>query len=332
MSRPMKIGFLCNEYPPANHGGIGSFTRVLARALVRAGHEVRVLGVVPPGEQAEDYEEDRGVRVWRVRRSLRTPGWLAARFLLARTAMRWARRGEIDILEAPDYQGWVAGWPRLPVPVVLRLHGSSAYFAVEMGGSARGGLYWLERAALERADFICSSSFYTARRTRAIFPDITPEIFVLHNSVDVPELVPRERSAAEVVFTGTLAEKKGIFSLARAWATVAPDCPGATLHVYGKDGRTRNGESAVAAFRRELNGAGESVRFHGHVPHEVLFGALSRARVSVLPSYAEAFALAPLEAMAHGCPTIYSRRGSGPELIRDGLDGLLVDQIGRAHV
>ena len=29
--------------------------------------------------------------------------------------------------------------------------------------------------------------------------------------------------------------------------------------------------------------------------------------------------------MAHGCPTICSRRGSGPEMIGDGVDGLLVD-------
>ncbi len=47
--------------------------------------------------------------------------------------------------------------------------------------------------------------------------------------------------------------------------------------------------------------------------------------MAVFPSYAEAFAIAPLEAMAWGCPTIYSQRGSGPELIRHGDDGWLVD-------
>jgi glycosyltransferase involved in cell wall biosynthesis len=47
--------------------------------------------------------------------------------------------------------------------------------------------------------------------------------------------------------------------------------------------------------------------------------------VAVFPSYAEAFALAPLEAMVSGAPTVYTSRGSGPELIRDGRDGLLID-------
>jgi glycosyltransferase involved in cell wall biosynthesis len=45
----------------------------------------------------------------------------------------------------------------------------------------------------------------------------------------------------------------------------------------------------------------------------------------VFPSYAEAFAMAPLEAMACGCPTVYTRRGSGPELAEDGREVLLID-------
>src|SRR5215467_6645136 len=36
----MKICYLCNEYPPAPHGGIGSVTQVLGRALADAGHQV----------------------------------------------------------------------------------------------------------------------------------------------------------------------------------------------------------------------------------------------------------------------------------------------------
>jgi glycosyltransferase involved in cell wall biosynthesis len=53
--------------------------------------------------------------------------------------------------------------------------------------------------------------------------------------------------------------------------------------------------------------------------------SLHSARVAVFPSFAEAFALAPLEAMAAGCPTISTRRGSGPEMIVEDRDGVLVD-------
>jgi glycosyltransferase involved in cell wall biosynthesis len=68
-----------------------------------------------------------------------------------------------------------------------------------------------------------------------------------------------------------------------------------------------------------------TVHFHGHVTLDRLFEVLQTARVTVLPSYAEGFALMPLHAMSYGCPTIYSRRGSGPELIDHGRDGLLID-------
>jgi glycosyltransferase involved in cell wall biosynthesis len=56
-----------------------------------------------------------------------------------------------------------------------------------------------------------------------------------------------------------------------------------------------------------------------------LFEAYRTAGAAVFPSYAEAFAVAPLEAMAAGCPTIFTQRGSGPELLTHGREGLLVD-------
>ena len=67
------------------------------------------------------------------------------------------------------------------------------------------------------------------------------------------------------------------------------------------------------------------VTFRGHVTLDSLVGEFQRARAIVLPSYAEGFSLTPLHAMAAGCPTVYTRRGSGPEVIEDGRDGLLVD-------
>jgi glycosyltransferase involved in cell wall biosynthesis len=69
----------------------------------------------------------------------------------------------------------------------------------------------------------------------------------------------------------------------------------------------------------------ETVSFRGPVPRSELLQIYERAGAAVFPSFAEAFALAPLEAMSRACPTIYTRRCSGPEAIEDGRDGLLVD-------
>ena len=46
---------------------------------------------------------------------------------------------------------------------------------------------------------------------------------------------------------------------------------------------------------------------------------------SIFPSYAESFSMAPLESMLAGCPTIFTKRASGEELITHEINGLLID-------
>ena len=323
----MKICFLCNEYPPGPHGGIGTFTQVLGRGLAAAGHAVSVVGVYSPDHPAPDYEEDQGVRVWRLREPPTRVGRWRGRWRVYRTIARMARRGEVEIVEAPDWEGWTAGWRRLAAPLVIRLHGSSCYFAREMGRKPRRQSLLLEGAALRGADFWSSVSQYTADRTRELFGLAGDAAAILYNPVEMrPELPFERRSATDVVFSGTLTEKKGVIPLLQAWRRVYRQVAGATLHMYGKDARSPQGGSMIQYLTEQLPAdARDSVVFHGHVERDVLFHALAGARVAVFPSYAEAFALAPLEAMSSGCPTIYSVRGSGPELIREGVDGLLCD-------
>src|SRR5437016_2345961 len=126
---------------------------MMARALVRAGHTVRVVGIYPVKDTAPAYEEDQGVRVWRLRNYSFRFGWVASRFRLYRQIASWSRRGEIDLVEVPDYEGFAAGWPVLPVPVMTRLHGSSSYFATELGQPIIRNQFRLERSSLQRSDF-----------------------------------------------------------------------------------------------------------------------------------------------------------------------------------
>jgi glycosyltransferase involved in cell wall biosynthesis len=288
---------------------------------------VRVVGVARSHETATGTEADGAVSIWRLPEPRMRGGWIGARVRLFRTVAGWARARQIDLIEVPDWQGWAAGWPALPTPVVARLHGSTTYFAREMGGAPRMVTRVLERASLARADFSCSVSRYTAERTRAIFGLPRHADAVLQNPVDVPNGNTSEpRSAADVVFAGTLTAKKGVASLVDAWPAVVRACPTAHLHIYGKDGRTSTGASMRAFLEQRLgHEARASVAFYGHRHRAEVLSALRRARVAVFPSFAEACAMAPLEAMACGCPTISSVRGSGPELFEDGRDGLLVD-------
>lgn len=325
----MRIGFVCSEYPPGPHGGIGTFTRVLSRELVRAGHEVRVVGVYPRSYPGEDQEMDQGVSVHRIWQPKHRLGWIHGRFKLFAKVSAWARDNEIDVIEVPDSGGWAAGWRRLPIPVIARLNGSVSYFARELDLPLRKSTFQIERSSMRRADYWCSVSQYTADKTRRLFGLATGPDAILYNSVEYPVGVTPSESAVQrkdVVFTGTLTYKKGVVSLVKAWPSVLAQHPDATLSMYGKDGRATEGgtmsEMLKSLLPTEQRG---SIRFHSHVERCELFAAFQRSRVAVFPSYAEAFAIAPLEAMSNRCATIYSRRGSGTELIEDGVNGLLVD-------
>ncbi len=329
----MRICFLCNEYPPGPHGGIGTCTQTLGRALTAAGHRVRVIGAYPPDHPGVPHEIDEGVEVWRLRDGVHRPGKALVRHRLFRTVARWARSGEIDLVEAPDWEGAIALWPALPVPVIVRANGCMIYFATELGERPQAVTALLERAAFRRADFWCAVSDYTARRTAELFRPARTASTVLHNPVALPPPRGATMRAASVVFAGTLTGKKGVVELVRAWSRVRATFPETELHLFGRDGLTRDGGSMRAFLTSQLGAsAANGVHFHGHVSHAELHRALQTARVAVFPSFVEAFALAPMEAMACGCPTIYSHRTSGAELIRNEETGLLIDPADPAAI
>jgi len=296
---------------------------------------VRVIGIYSPTYPAPDYEEDHGVEVWRLREGTYRGGWVLARYKLYQTIARWSRAHDIDLVEVPDYQGWAAGWPKLSVPIVLRAHGAHTYFAKELGMRTEPLLFCLERLCFRRADAWVAVSHYAGKMTSQAFASHSEPHAVIYNSVNVLEPIVEfsDRCSNRVIYTGTLVAKKGIISLIHAWPMVQSRCSAAELHIYGRDVGTADGEPMQNYLLRQLPSQfHDSVYFHGHVNRENIIQSLSTARVAVFPSYAEAFALAPMEAMSCGCPTIYTTLSSGPELIRDQLDGLLIDPVAPGQI
>lgn len=330
----MKVCYVCCEYPPALHGGIGTYVQTLGRALVRSGDQVRVAGIYPRLEGPPEYEEDQGVRVWRWRYPKPRIGWIAARYRLFRAVRQWVSRGEVDLIEVPDWEGLAALWPRLGVPVVVRLHGSLTYFASEMASPNNPRAAWLESKSFHRADYCCSTSAYTANKTQQIFGRHPESAEVLYCPVDMSNAMePARRDRSTVVFAGSLTKKKGIIQLIKAWPRVLAKDPGVHLHIYGKDAGTDDGHRMQPFLLSLLEPkARESVHFHGHIPTGDLRNIYRSCRVCVFPSYSEAFSLAPVEAMAAGCPVVYSTRHSGPELMTHEVNGLLVDPDDEAEL
>jgi len=345
----MKVLYICEEYPPGKNGGIGTMVQLLAREMARQGHSVFVMGLYPHGYGSAGYEEDGGVRIWRLRyltdlpifrragprlqkrmlqilkysMILQLDTWFSVRKLFRRIR-RLVEDEHIELIEMPDWNTFFQNSflrirvPFLGAPLMIKFHGSYSYFRREMGQSVRRYVFASERALLHRAEALSAVSRYTAARTAALFGLNTP-IEILYNSIKLPDLqYPVLKVSGKVIFTGSLIFKKGIYSLLRAWNDVAREFPDAFLDVYGK--------GDVESLRRLVDpDVTASVRFHGHVSREVLFSELATAVMAVFPSYAECFAFAPMEAMAAGCAVINSDRTSGPELITDGVNGLLVD-------
>ncbi|MDP4262312.1 MAG: glycosyltransferase family 4 protein [Bacteroidota bacterium] len=344
----MNILYLCEEYPPGKNGGIGTMVNVLGRELVRQGHNVYVAGLYPPGYSQADYDEDKGVKVWRLRYKadiglikgnysffdtlylklykysalLHFDTIASARYLFG-FIKDLVKEYNIDIIEMPDWNTFLhnslttSHIPSFEVPLVIKLNGSDSYFAREMNTRINSRIFKAEQALLNRANAIASASLYTAKKTKEIFK-VSKEITVLYNSINIPSNVEKSAHSNTVIFTGALVRKKGIISLLQAWNLANTRCPRANLHIYGK--------GPVHKLKKLLTkDSGSSVFFHEHVSREILLRELSNSTVAIFPSYSECFSFAPLEAMAAGCAVIYSSRSSGPELITHNEDGFLID-------
>ena len=74
------------------------------------------------------------------------------------------------------------------------------------------------------------------------------------------------------------------------------------------------------------------INFIGPIPHHQLPKYLEKAEVCVYPSHMEAQGLVVVEAMAMGKAVVFSNTGPGPEMIKDGLNGLLCDPYSSADI
>lgn len=345
----MNLLFICDEYPPGPHGGIGAMVQTLARALVRMGHHVWVAGLYDYGYGCKDYEVDEGVTVYRLRKKSEWMG-ISMRYTfydkVLRKFLSWSGKLEreteegldrlkqlvkdltiahnIQLCEVPDHQHYTRQvrravfFPQLGLPTVVRLHGGFVYFTATANLPVPAAQLQMEQQLFSGATAISSVSRYTAETSLQLL-GLNRQAKVIPNGVCIgaePDF--SKKVNGRVVFTGSLLAKKGVFQLMEAWNQIIAAFPEARLHIYGK-GAT---EPLLALL---TSAARPTVTFQGHQPHACVLQALQEASVAVLPSFAEAFALAPLEAMAQGVATVYSTRTSGPELIEDGSDGLLVD-------
>ena len=166
--------------------------------------------------------------------------------------------------------------------------------------------------ALRRADAVRTVSPYTASLVRELGVEPAgsfPALMELE-----PFLAPRAPlpEAPSAFFVGSLEETKGVDTLAQAWRLAAPRAPGAALRLAGDGSRARLAESLGVRWDRRLS-------------HEQVAAALDDAWVLVLPSRSEGMGRVLVEAFCRGRAVVATRAGAIPDLVTDGVSGLLVD-------
>jgi glycosyltransferase involved in cell wall biosynthesis len=173
-------------------------------------------------------------------------------------------------------------------------------------------------AALRRADAVRTLSPFTTGLVRRIGVEPTTAFTAYFDSsafaVTPPAPLPDRPRA---LFVGVLERYKDVDGLAEAWRLAEARVPEASLHLIGKGRERRVAESLVRDFPGRVD-------WDEWVPSERVAAALDAATVLLLPSQSEGLPRIVIEAFARGRAVVGARAGGIPDIVEDGVSGLLV--------
>lgn len=197
--------------------------------------------------------------------------------------------------------------------------------ATRLGGSRLRVLFapiadWAARYALRHADALRALSPFTAELAgrEAGVPPV--ESFPAY--IDLGAFTGRPPAPLPplptVLFVGMLERSKGIAALAEAWSLVAERVPNARLVLVGR-GALRD---VVDRLRDDYPGRVEHIE---QISPQAVAQRMDAATCLVLPSRSEGLGRVILEAFARGRGVVATRVGGIPDLVEDGVSGLLVE-------
>lgn len=213
---------------------------------------------------------------------------------------------------------------RSPLPYVVDFECLEAFTLYQRVALARP---WARRALL---DALCQDSCRALlpwsqaaeRGLRSAFGEKGAELLAKKTITVLPAICPRASAPAQrtpgplrVLFVGTAFAAKGgveaVRAVARARAT-----HDITLDIVS---------DVPTHWRAEVTGA-EGVDLHAWpASHEHVLALFERSHILLFPSHMDTLGFVMLEAMSHGVPVLATRHFAVPELVEDGVSGLLVD-------
>jgi glycosyltransferase involved in cell wall biosynthesis len=293
----------------------------LAKLLVQRGHKVIIL-VDNQRIDVEDHEANPAIYTWP---SKKPTHWRDARFLF-----RLVRDNPPDVMIS-NFNSvnlmLIVGW-LMNVPVRIAWYHTmlEANLINTSSGNWKTPFYiWRKRFVYALASHLVANS--TASRedlikayhiprdhTSVIYNNMTDPLKTIQGSIKDPNLL---------VCVGRVTLSKGQDILVKAISLLKDRNPDLRVEIIGKLTQREGYQKFVQEMVQEL-GVAEFCIFTGALSHDEVLEHMARARCTVFPTRSEAFGLVNMESMAVGTPVIASNVGGIPEVIRDGVDGLLV--------
>lgn len=209
------------------------------------------------------------------------------------------------------------------VRVIYQVHGGSVSLLAGSNPLRSAFMRRVLRATLQWPDVVVVLSRSELQGISATVP--RQNVVLLPNAIDCRPFLEQGRVARHpgaplrLVYVGRLVRMKGVFEMMQALALARQRGVASQLVVAGEGPE----EAALRHAARELGIEGQ-VTFAGPAFGERKAGLLAEADVFLLPSYREGLPYALLEAMAAGVVPVATRVGAIPDVVADGVHGVLV--------
>ena len=341
----LNICLLSQYYVPEASGGIPRRTFELACGLAALGHSVHVLTKSMGGPETISFENN----VW-VHRLEDKPDdsplpegpklevglWRRSRSLLEEIRAIHRRR-PVDIVEGSvwDFEGLATVLSgefctvtTLETP--LKMSSPEWFTPTPESQSYFDSIVNGEMLVTTRATAICAVSAAVLDTMKSLY-DIRfdPErVYVIPNGIEDryrEDIAPRRKDPGriEVLFVGRFEARKGIDVLLQVIPRLADRFPLARFTLAGCDSPRGRVLTEEFCARYPILTACKQVVFPGKVGDRQLDELLAACDIFVGPSLYESFGLVYLEAMMFSKPVVACRTGGVPEVVEDGVTGLL---------
>lgn len=167
---------------------------------------------------------------------------------------------------------------------------------------------------------IITSTKAMKKDLRKVYGVSEKKVEIFPNSIADPGNISTQlpKYDKKLVCVGRLCNLKGQETLIRAIALLKSDFPDLQVLFLG------GGDLEKYRMIAYNLGVEKNCRFEGKVSHEMVLENMATSTITIVPSKDEAFGYVNIESMSLGIPVIASNVGGIPEVIRDGIDGLLI--------